>query len=288
MKKTVTLKSYAKVNLFLEIVGKRPDGYHDLETLFQEISLADDLTLSILEKPEIQIQTDSLDIPTDRTNLVYRAAEVFFKETGILKGVQIHLAKRIPVGGGLGGGSSNAAATLKGLEQLFSVSLPQTKSLEMAKGLGADVAFFLKGGAAMGYGIGEKLEPLKKQKSFFLILINPGFKISTADVYRSLKLNFAQSCHKASSMKEAFNQGDIEAIGENLFNRLEEPVFEKFPSLIKIKNLLKEAGSFGALLSGSGSTLFGITTDESKALMIKKVVENGLGEKCWTAVCQTL
>ncbi len=288
MKKIITLKSYAKVNLFLEIVGKRPDGYHDLETLFQEISLADDLTLSVLEKPEIQIQTDSLDIPTDKTNLVYRATEAFLKETGVSKGVQIHLTKRIPVGGGLGGGSSNAAATLEGLEQLFGISLPEAKSLEISKGLGADVAFFLKGGAAMGSGIGEKLEPLKKKKSFSLILVNPGFKISTADVYRSLRSTFNQPRHSAFSIREAFNQGDIQAMGENLFNRLEEPVFEHFPQLIRIKNLLKEAGCLGSLLSGSGSTLFGITTDETKALAIKKIVEDELDEKCWTAICQGL
>lgn len=284
MEQGIHIQSSAKINLFLEVLGKRPDGYHDLETLFQEISLCDDLHIQISRNKRIEIETDSLDIPTGSTNLVYRAAEAFLKKAGIQRGLNIKINKRIPVGGGLGGGSSNAAATLKGLQQLFSVSLDPEECLDICKGLGADVAFFLIGKTAVGRGIGEKLEPVQKRDSFFVLLVNPGFKISTAQVYQSLKTGLIGRSHSVDRVKRALEQGDLETLGKNLFNRLEEPVFQNFPQLIKIKDRLKEGGCRGALLSGSGSTLFGIARDKGTLVKIQKI----LAPSFWTTVCQAL
>ena len=188
----VKIKSPAKVNLFLEVVGRRPDGYHNLETIFQEIDLCDELRLEEAEKGRIKLTTNSKDVPTDRTNLIYRAAEAFFKKTGVDQGVRIHLEKKIPVAAGLGGGSGNAAATLKGLQRLFNISLPDQTFLEISRTLGADVGFFLKGKTALGRGIGDELEPVKTVKPFFIVLVNPKFNLPTPEVYQGLDLRLTK------------------------------------------------------------------------------------------------
>ena len=283
----VKIKSPAKVNLFLEVVGRRPDGYHNLETIFQEIDLCDELRLEEAEKGRIKLTTNSKDVPTDRTNLIYRAAEAFFKKTGVDQGVRIHLEKKIPVAAGLGGGSGNAAATLKGLQRLFNISLPDQTFLEISRTLGADVGFFLKGKTALGRGIGDELEPVKTVKPFFIVLVNPKFNLPTPEVYQGLDLRLTKPDLSISLIRRALEQGEIRKIGKALFNRLEDVVLKKFPRLAEIKKTFLEHGALGALLSGSGPTVFGMVETPEEAERLKQ----GVDQSCvgyWSALCRTV
>ena len=288
MIKTVQVRSPAKVNLFLEVLHKREDGYHELETLFQEINLCDEISVEQIPENQIKVSSNSPDVPTDSTNLVYRAALLFFKQTGISSGIHIHILKKIPVAAGLGGGSSNAAATLKALQSLFQVDLGLETNLVMARQLGADVPFFLKGGSALGRGIGDRLESLKSSKKFFLVLVNPNFKVATANVYRQISLNLTRPNSDITLIKDALARGDISELGSRLFNRLEDVVFHKFPALNSMKEALKKSGALGALLSGSGPTLFAITEKSEEAIRIQKQIDFLQPVRFWTAVCQTV
>ena len=284
---TVSVPSPAKVNLFLEVLRKREDGYHELETIFQEIDLCDEIVVHPIESPHIEISTDSPQVPTDSSNLAFRAALAFFKKTGISPGVHIRIIKRIPVAAGLGGGSSNAAATLKALEELFQISLDSDTLFSISRSLGADVPFFLKGKTALGRGIGDLLKPLENSKKFFLLLLNPLFKVSTADVYQSLSLGLTQVNSDITLVEGALKQGDVARLGTLLFNRLEDVVLKRFPQLDRIKSRLKEWGALGTLLSGSGPTLFAMTRTRDEAIKLQEGIQASPDLKCWTRICET-
>lgn len=284
MGKQIQLKSPAKVNLFLEVVGKRSDGYHELETIFQEIDLCDEITIRGLREEHIEISSDSVDIPQDERNLAYRAASLFFQETGIRPGVHIHISKKIPVAAGLGGGSSNAATTLRGLQKFFERELREQVCFKLARSLGADVPFFLKGGTAKGVGIGDILEPLVRKESFSLVLVNPGFEVQTAQIYQQLKLGYKVNSG-AKDVIRALREGDVGQLGASLFNRLEDVVLPRFSRLFEIKQQLRERGVLGVLLSGSGPTLYAILRDYDEAERVK----NNLADlNYWTATCQAV
>jgi 4-diphosphocytidyl-2-C-methyl-D-erythritol kinase len=280
------LRSPAKINLYLEITGKRPDGYHFLETIFQEMSLYDELHIEKKSSPGIEITSNSKDIPCDARNLVFRASEAFFKAAQVQAGVSIHIEKSIPVAGGMGGGSSNAASALMGLEKLFGIELEKSSRHSIARSLGADVPFFLHGGTALGRGIGDELEEISCQKSFHVLLVNPNFKIATADVYRGLKLDLTGVQSGISLMRSALEKGDVNLLAQRLFNRLEDVVFLKFPEIKKIKDSLIRWGALGALLSGSGSTLFALTDSPEKAEKLRDQVNANFD--FWTHVCETV
>jgi len=282
----LTQRSPAKINLYLEVTGKRPDGYHFLETIFQEVDLYDEVHIQEKKSSGIEITSNSKDVPCDARNLAYRAGEGFFKATGIRQGVRIDIEKKIPVAGGMGGGSSNAACTLIGLEKLFGVQLEESVRFSIARSLGADVPFFLHGGTALGRGIGDELEVLPCQKSFHILLVNPNFKIATPDVYRGLKLDLTAVKSGITLMRCALDKGDSHLLAERLFNRLEDVVFLKFPELKKIKDSLARLGALGVLLSGSGSTLFALLESMEKALKFEEQVKENFN--FWTRVCKTV
>ncbi|MFH1368422.1 MAG: 4-(cytidine 5'-diphospho)-2-C-methyl-D-erythritol kinase [Elusimicrobiota bacterium] len=250
----VKMLAPAKINLFLEVAGRRPDGYHNIETIFRTVSLYDELGFS-RRKEGITVKCNIPELRSDKRNLVYRAAELLKTRLGVAAGVEIRLKKRIPMGAGLGGGSSDAAAALKGLLKLWKRKVSEKELVRLAAGLGADVPFFLYGGLAEAKGIGDRIKTIKRSKTDWFLLVNPGFPVSTASVYKKLKfpLTNKQKIHK---IKQLLAGGSSpEKWGKHIFNRLEEAVLPCHRAIREIKDTLELMGC-RCLMSGSGSTVF--------------------------------
>ncbi|OGW15606.1 MAG: 4-(cytidine 5'-diphospho)-2-C-methyl-D-erythritol kinase [Nitrospinae bacterium RIFCSPLOWO2_12_FULL_47_7] len=264
----LAFRTPAKINLGLQIVRKREDGYHELETLFQMVSLYDDISLENLPSG-IELECDHPDIPRDESNLVVRAArllmEMFPRRRDL--GVRIRLIKRIPAGGGLGGGSGNAAGVLLGLNVLWDLRLRKNDLLLLAGKLGSDVPFFLFAPSALGKGRGEILSPIQQAKKFNIILISPKFPIVTSWVYRNLKLGLTKRENHINLLQKFYSHSDIKCLGAHLYNDLEPVVLHEYPEIQTLKDALRLSGAEGSLLSGSGSTVFGIyaNTEVAKA-----------------------
>lgn len=254
----VLIRAPAKVNLGLEVVRKRRDGYHEIRTLFQAVSLADRIRL---RRRRRGIALDSPGISGKmKDNLAWRAAALFFERTGAAGGLQVDLDKRIPVGGGLGGGSSDAAAVLLGASRLFGLK-PQGDDLAAWAGeLGSDVPFFLAGGAAVGSGRGERIEPLRGGvPPGGVLLYAPPFSSSTAAVYADhRRRRLTGTGERLTLLVRTWRRASAAGIGRGLFNDLESTVFRRHPELAEAKELLLKHGAAGAQVSGSGSCLFGI------------------------------
>lgn len=256
----VILKAPAKVNLFLEVLGKRSDGYHDIETVFQEISIADTIILKETPSSDIIIRSESPGIPVDETNLAFRAASLFREYVREKKrGIAIEIKKNIPVASGLGGGSSDAASTLKGLNRLWKTGLDKSVLLNLAEKIGMDVPFFIEGGLSLGRGRGEKLTPISASPLLWFLVIAPKIRVSTAWVYKQLSNSCLTGEKKENKiLLEALRLNDTGKIGKNLFNRLEEVTMRSYKEIADLKQKLLSAGAMGALMSGSGPALFGI------------------------------
>ncbi len=257
----MNVKAYCKVNLFLEITGKLPNGYHTLETVFQTVSLGD--TLTFRPAKELTMTCSDPTLPTDERNLVMRAAVRLREALHERRGARIHLKKIVPMGAGLGGGSSDAAAVLVSLPKLWKRRVAPEVLLKVAATLGADVPFFLKGGTAMGSGIGDRLKALPKLRKTWLILVYPNFGVVTKEAYARVRLPLTdpQAIHK---IVPHLKNVDPEAWVPDLFNRFESLVFPAYPLLNVLKVQLKDMGAVGALMSGSGSTVFGVVDSEVK------------------------
>ncbi len=275
------LSAYAKVNLFLDVAASRNDGYHDILTVFQQIDLADQIILSPLPQG-IKIICDHPDLPVDQKNLVWQAVDLVKEYCHLNDGVEIKIVKNIPVSGGLGGGSSDAAAVLMGLKGFWALGLSKEELLELGAKLGADVPFFVYGGRCLGEGKGEKLAVLPNQK-FWLILVNPGFPVSTKDVYQkwdenNFKLTRNKNLNRMQRVRRSASwQGSIAEISVNFFNCLEEIVLSDYPELKKIKEAMQGLGVNNVTLSGSGATMFGWVKDKA----IGEKVVNSLAAYPW-------
>lgn len=248
----------AKVNLGLAVLGRRPDGYHELRTLFQTVSLCDRVTLR-RARDGVRVRCDALP-GLGESNLAHRAAVAFFEESGVAGGVRIEVAKRIPAGGGLGGGSSDAAAVLLGCCRLFGVRLSPARLRARAAELGSDVPFFLTGGAAIGSGRGEVVEPIPAFPGACAALIHLGTQgLSTAAVYGRLPPDaLTGSGRDLTILLAGWRAGSLRRLGSRLFNDLEPPAFALDPGLAAVKEALLAAGAAGSLLCGSGSSVFGL------------------------------
>lgn len=246
----------AKINTFLKIVGKRENGYHDLQMIMVPVSLYDDLVLE--DAPgDIEFFSDGLtdDGMVAEKNLCWRAASLLRETYHVKRGAKIYLKKRIPLGAGLGGGSSDAASVLIGLNKLWELNLPPERLAEIGVKLGADVAFFCFGVPAMVTGIGDRVEPLKKFPNLMILLINPGIHIATKDVYQTFDLLLTEKSSNVS-FPQIFNHlGDV---CSSLHNDLERVVLQSCPEIVRIKGFLRDCGAKGVLMSGSGSTVFGV------------------------------
>jgi 4-diphosphocytidyl-2-C-methyl-D-erythritol kinase len=254
--RSVTLVSPAKINLCLEVWGRRPDGYHEITTLMQVVDLADTLHVE-RRQAGIGLTAEGVPVPAGEDNLAVRAAARFFAAAPP-GGAHIHLTKRIPAGGGLGGGSSNAAAVLWGLNLLYGRPLPADALAGLAASLGSDVPFFLSSGFAWAEGRGERIRPAGPAPQRWAVVVDPGFGISTAWAYGQLTLPLTPG-DRMPNIMASVARGDASRALELAFNRLEDAVLPHFPRLAELKAVLIEAGASPALLSGTGSCLFGLT-----------------------------
>lgn len=271
------LSSHAKVNLRLDILSRRPDGYHEIRTIFQKISLADDLTISII-KSGIEVRCDNPLVPCNESNLVHVAARMLLSRYGIKDGVRIAIKKRIPIAAGLGGGSSNAASTLQGVNELFGLGMSSQELMKTGRDIGADVPFFLFGNSAIGTGIGEKLEPLSIQPKLWFVLVTPDIQISTAWAYQNVRTGLTKDAFHITIPPRI---SDLSEIISLLSNDLEEVVLPLFPLIQDIKSELISKGALGSLMTGSGSTVFGIFVSEEKAGKAQGLLEQHRGWQCF-------
>jgi len=257
----VKIDARAKINLGLEVVRKRPDGYHDIRTLFQEIGLADLLEIEAALGPEIRIEGDDPSVPWDETNLVHRAARALQERVGPEQGAVLRLAKKIPAGGGLGGGSSDAAAALTGLNAVWKAGLTRDELAVLGRGLGADVPYFLHGGLCLGEERGDRLTELADLPPLFVVLALPPFPVPTALIYRSLPPDALTSDENDSKITRFLQTGEL----GSLENRLEETIFRLFPELQVYPAQFRKNGAELSLVTGSGSAVFGLFRDRGGA-----------------------
>lgn len=273
----ISLKAPAKINLFLEILGKRDDGYHEIETVMQEIDLVDNLQFEEIREG-VKLKCNNKNVPSDENNLVCKAANLIVNECGIKKGVLISLEKNIPVGAGLGGGSSDAATTLKALNSLWKIGLSDIDLMEFAARLGSDIPFFIKGKTALCSGRGENITPIEVKSEMNYLIIFPHINISTTTIYRNLKIDLTKKRKDVSFFLHALKYSKIADISKLLFNRLEEVIFATYPDLLRVKSSLEHFDFCGLSVSGSGSAFFGLCNDRRQAEAIKGKAEiSGIG-----------
>lgn len=276
------IESYGKVNLALDILYKREDGYHEINSVMQRINLKDRLTFKEI-KEGIIIESNNSEVPTDSTNLVHKVWEILRKLTGLNRGIYVYIEKHIPIAAGLAGGSSNGAATLQALNQMWSLNLSDKELMTIGKDLGADIPFCIMGGTALAQGIGEKLTKLKSFSKKHILLCNPGIKISTKEAYK--KVNPNGKSMDIDSLINCIKEENINCIAQNMFNKMEEPIMKEYPIIQSIKDIMLNHGALGALMSGSGPTVFGIYDDEEKMKETKKKLLN-ITDKVY--ICETL
>jgi 4-diphosphocytidyl-2-C-methyl-D-erythritol kinase len=264
---SLTLKAPAKINLFLKVLNRRPDGYHEIESLMQKIDLFDTLHLS-RQGEAISLSCPDTALPEDQENLVYRAAQAFFSATGVKAGVKIILEKNIPVAAGLGGGSSDAAAAVIGLNTLFNANLDREQLIDIARPLGADVPFFVQDcSAAMATGIGDCIQQVEPIKRVSIVLVNPGFGVSTKWVYENFPLTSGSNTYilaRGQKVTKNFHVA-VPSLYEEFGNDLEVVTISRYPGIEDIKKELKKAGAATSLMSGSGPTVFGLFLSEEDA-----------------------
>ena len=259
--KTIELFSHAKINLRLDILRKRADGYHDIRTVFQKVSLRDELHIAI-SKRGIEVTCDNPQVPVNKDNLACKAAQSMLNQYNIKDGVSIEIKKNIPVAAGLGGGSSNAASTLMGINQLFGLGAAKQELMKIGSTIGADVPFFIFGKTALATGIGDRLETMEITPKLWLLLITPDIPISTAWAYSNLRMGLTNE-HINITIPCCINH--LSEIITMLSNDLEKVAIPRYPIIQKIKDELINKGAEGSLMSGSGSTVFGIFSSEDEA-----------------------
>jgi 4-diphosphocytidyl-2-C-methyl-D-erythritol kinase len=278
MMETLHLESPAKVNLRLEILKKREDGYHELRTVLQKINLHDLLHFSLKKEKGLSITTDHPNLPVGKRNLVYQAVQSILKKSDYQGGVLVKIEKRIPLGAGLGGGSSNAANALKAMNQLLKINLPKRELMRMGLEIGADVPFFFFNGAAIASGIGEQLKKIELPELWY-VLIYPNFEVSTRWVYQNFlltKRQFHFNLHKLLRTPQE--------ISRILWNDLEEVVLREYPQIGVMKKMLYAAGALGTSMTGSGPTVFGVFSEEGGASEAYKKIKKMVRGKGWVAL----
>ena len=284
-------KSPCKVNLILNILGKRADGFHELETIMQPVALCDGMTFERAGSG-LALTCSHPELPCDSRNLVHRAAAAFLGAVGIADGVRIHLQKNLPLAGGIGGGSANAAVTFTALNELFGFPLTPAILHELAAALGSDVPFFLHDKPALAVGRGEKvqtLEPFPALKGRAFFLVHPGFGISTPWSYQNLA-RFPEALNgragRAAELIATLQSPDWAAIAGGIYNSLEAPAFDKFPVLPLYQEFLRENGALVSLMSGSGSTTFAIAENLAAAEALAEKFKSRFGDGGWMATVE--
>lgn len=277
----LNLKAPAKVNYLLDVIRRRPDGYHELRMVMQRINLCDEIAISLTDSPTVAVTCGRDGVPDGPDNIAWKAARIMLDLSGFNKGADIVITKNIPVAAGLGGGSSDAATVLMGFNELLNLSLPDKRLMEIGVSLGADVPFFIFKNTALAEGIGEKLSAMPDMPKVWILIINPGVHVSTAWVYRSLELT---NDRVLSTLPQFYRTG--EDICSIFNNDLESVTIPAFPVIADIKKLMLQYGSIGSMMSGSGSTVFGIFSNKKEAENAGRQISTGTD--WYTAVVETL
>lgn len=265
MDHSIVLKSYGKINLGLDVLRRREDGYHEVRMIMQTVGLYDVLTMKKRKDDKIEMTCNLSFLPTDERNLVYKAVKLIKDKYHIKDGVEINLSKRIPVAAGMAGGSSNCAAALKGMNQLFDLGLSIDELCEIGVTLGADVPYCIWGGTALSEGIGEKLSRVDAMPDCYILIAKPGISVSTAFVYKNLDFPALSKHPDIDGMLECLKEKDLTGICDRLENVLETVTIKEYPIIEKVKKHLMDQGAKGALMSGSGPTIFAIFEDKKTA-----------------------
>lgn len=259
------LKALAKINLGLDVLGRRDNGYHDVKMVMQTIYLYDDVILRKTKESGIQLATNLTYLPVDEHNIAYKAAKLLQEEFDLQEGISIYLKKRIPVSAGMAGGSTNAATVLFGMNRMFGLGLSVEELMERGVKLGADVPYCVMRGTVLAEGIGEILTPLSPMPKCAVLIAKPGISVSTKTVYEKFDALSAVEHPNMDGLVQGLEEGDLQKIGACMGNVLETVTIEKYPILSQIKNIMKREGALQAMMSGSGPTIFGIFEDRKTA-----------------------
>ncbi len=254
---SIKIKAQAKINIALEVIGKRDDGYHDLRMIMQSVCLHDDIVIAKTGKYPLKLTTNLNYLPCDERNLVFRAAKYLIDTFDIKDGVSIKLNKNIPVSAGLGGGSSDCAATLIGMRTLFGLDISDSELLTLGKTFGADVPYCLFGGCALAEGVGERLTKLKPHPDCFVVLVKPPVSVSTAAVFRDFRLSEVKKRGDLEKIIRFIDKKDLHRLAKSMFNDLESVTERRLSEITEIKRILMMYGALGSIMSGSGPTVFG-------------------------------
>lgn len=272
--------AYAKINLGLDVIRRREDGYHEVKMVMQTVDICDTLTFERREDEELHIYTDNKKLPCDEHNLIYKGAMILFEETGRRMGADIYLNKRIPIAAGMAGGSTDAAAAMLALNEMMGQPLTKEKLMKIAVKVGADVPYCIMGGTALSEGIGEILTPLTPPPKAHLLVAKPDIDVSTAFVYQNLKLQDLKKHPDIDGMVEALKRGDLKGITDRMENVLETVTIPAHPVIGEIKEICRAKGAMNALMSGSGPTVFAVFDQKDDAERVgEKIRERGLSQE---------
>lgn len=265
MSEAIKLKALAKINLGLDVLGRRENGYHDVRMIMQSIYLYDNVTIEKKEEAGIHLETNLHFLPVDEKNIAYKAAKMLMDEFQIPGGVKIYLDKHIPVAAGMAGGSSNAAAVLVGMNRLFGLNLSQQELMDRGVKLGADVPYCVMRGTVLAEGIGEILTPLDPMPKCFVLIAKPAISVSTKVVYEKLDSKEIEDHPDIDAIIDGLKEQNLEKIALSMGNVLENVTVDDYPIIDDIKKIMKDAGALNAMMSGSGPTVFGIFADKKTA-----------------------
>lgn len=270
----LALKAYGKINLGLDVLRKRPDGYHDLKMIMQMVDVYDDIIITKTgRKDEIIVATDKFVLENEKGNLAYMAVKLLFDEFNIHQGIEIKINKRIPIAGGMAGGSSDCATTLMGINEMFDLKLSKEDLMKRGVKLGADVPYCVLGKTAIAEGIGEILTPLSTPPSCYVIIAKPPVSVSTAFVYRNIRPDEITKRPDIDGMAEAIKNGDLYKMSSLLYNVMEDVTVPEYPIIADIKKMMIENGALNSIMSGSGPTVFGIYDNLEKAENTMKLLK---------------
>lgn len=261
----ISLNAYGKINLGLDVVRRREDGYHEVKMIMQTVKLHDGLTFCDTDADVIEIETNSADIPVTEDNIIYKACELMRRTYGITKGVRVKLDKQIPVAAGMAGGSTDAAAALVAMNRLFDLNLTEEKLMELGVKIGADVPYCVMQGTALSEGIGEVLTAVSPMPDCYIAIAKPPVGVSTKWVYQNLKVSELERHPDIDGMVDALNSGDLRGVADRMENVLETVTIPEHPEIEKIKNIMKDRGALNSIMSGSGPTVFGVFEDKDMA-----------------------
>lgn len=264
-KNTITKKAYAKVNLGLDVIRRREDGYHEVRMIMQTVDICDVLTFTRQERPGIVVTTDKEELPGDESNLIYKAARLVTETCSVREGIKIELQKRIPMAAGMAGGSTDAAAVFHGMNEMFGLGMDEDEMCALGVKIGADIPYCVKGGTALAEGIGEILTKLPDAPACVVLVAKPDIDVSTKYVYENLHAESLEYHPDIDGMRAAIEEGDLRGMAERMGNVLETVTVNAYPVIREIKEVMKKSGAWNALMSGSGPTVFGIYDSQEQA-----------------------